>query len=281
MTTNLNTALIKRQPRPTIDPTEATESPLTRRRVAAARKVARTFWGEHGSSYSYLLTRPDDNVKLHKSAIPTYGLSLAPARVSGLNTCPWSTPLCRKGCLNTAGKGELDRVQRGRRIKTLFLAAHPAECLTILVAELHAAVRKHGNVLMRMNVLSDLDWPMICPTLFDIPGVDFYDYTKSIARMDRYIDGQLPANYRLVFSASEHSPDYLLSDVLDRGGNVAMVFDKVVPTGLYGLTYELSAPVINGDESDDRFHDRDGVIVGLKAKGKMRNPDYVKGGFVR
>lgn len=278
MTTNLNTMLIRLQPRPMIavsDPETALQAKRERKTVASARNVAKAFWQAEGSSYSYLLTRPDDNVKLHKSAIPTYGLSLAPASLSGLNTCPWSTRLCRRGCLNTAGKGELDRVQRGRAIKTRFLAAHPAEALTILVAELRAAVAKHGNVLMRLNVLSDLDWHAICPQLFDIPGVTFYDYTKSLERFERYLAGWLPENYRLVYSASERVTDDVVDDLLLAGGTVAMVFDQKPPA-----QYRAMA-VINGDASDDRVNDPKGVIVGLKAKGRMRAAEYVEGGFVR
>lgn len=47
------------------------------------------------------------------------------------------------------------------------------------------------------------------------------------------------------------------------GMNVAAVF-KEVP-----FTY-MGRPVINGDETDLRFLDPKGVIVGLKAKGKAK-----------
>jgi len=45
--------------------------------------------------------------------------------------------------------------------------------------------------------------------------------------------------------------------------NVAAVFHKVPET-------YLGRPVINGDETDLRFLDPKGVIVGLKAKGKAK-----------
>jgi hypothetical protein len=45
-----------------------------------------------------------------------------------------------------------------------------------------------------------------------------------------------------------------------------MVFDKV-PANYMG--YE----VINGDLSDERFLDKKGVIVGLKAKGRAKNSE--------
>jgi hypothetical protein len=49
-------------------------------------------------------------------------------------------------------------------------------------------------------------------------------------------------------------------DILSRGYNVAMVFDKELPKKYEGYK------VINGDETDLRFKDKKGVIVGLKYK---------------
>jgi hypothetical protein len=50
---------------------------------------------------------------------------------------------------------------------------------------------------------------------------------------------------------------------LSNGMNVAAVFHKVPET-------YLGRTVINGDETDLRFLDPKGVIVGLKAKGKAK-----------
>jgi hypothetical protein len=43
-----------------------------------------------------------------------------------------------------------------------------------------------------------------------------------------------------------------------------VVFEKVLPATYKGI------PVINGDESDVRFMDKPGVVVGLKAKGEAK-----------
>ena len=59
-------------------------------------------------------------------------------------------------------------------------------------------------------------------------------------------------------------------ELIRRGVNVAMVF-KDVPD-----TY-LGHKVINGDETDLRFLDEKGVIVGLTAKGDAKKD---KSGFV-
>ena len=86
-----------------------------------------------------------------------------------------------------------------------------------------------------------------------------------------FLDNKLPENYHLTFSRSENN-DALCDIILQKGGNVAMVFKdhkKVVERGTYtfkGRKYK----VINGDEHDLRFLDPQNCIVALKAKGKAR-----------
>ncbi len=93
----------------------------------------------------------------------------------------------------------------------------------------------------------------------------FYDYTK---HPDRDVSGI--ANYSLTFSLAE-SNDSEAEQALAAGLNVAAVF-KQVPTEFLGR------PVVDGDESDLRFLDPKGVVVGLKAKGSAKTD---KSGFVR
>ena len=38
----------------------------------------------------------------------TYSLNLSPANTSGYNTCPYSTPECRSGCLATSGRSGIE-----------------------------------------------------------------------------------------------------------------------------------------------------------------------------
>ena len=58
---------------------------------------------------------------------------------------------------------------------------------------------------------------------------------------------------------------------LQQGMNVAMVFDKLPDT-------YMGRPVFNADETDLRFLDPKGVILGLKAKGRAKKDTS---GFVR
>jgi hypothetical protein len=58
-----------------------------------------------------------------------------------------------------------------------------------------------------------------------------------------------------------------------RGGNAAMVTDrrKAQPVADRIIADGFHFPVIDGDQSDDRFHDDPGCVVDLYAKGKARN----------
>ena len=80
-----------------------------------------------------------------------------------------------------------------------------------------------------------------------------------------------PSNYHLTFSRSEHN-DKLCEMVLEMGGNVAVVFRNQLPQTWKG--YE----VVNGDETDLRFLDKKGVVVGLIEKGMAKKDET---GFVQ
>lgn len=105
----------------------------------------------------------------------------------------------------------------------------------------------------------------------------FYDYTKIRARYRRYLDGKLPANYALTFSRHEKHHTATIRSFLERGGNVAQVFDVdyypavgrigELPTStrIHGRNYR----VIDGDRHDVRLPSIDGrgVVIGLRLKG--------------
>ena len=114
---------------------------------------------------------------------------------------------------------------------------------------------------VRLNGTSDIPWHN-----FDImqsfPDVPFYDYTPNKARMIDYLDGKLPANYSLTFSRKEDN-ETACDEIIAKGGNIAAVF-KDMPESWKGKQ------CFNGDDSDLRFLDPQGVIVALKAKGKAK-----------
>jgi hypothetical protein len=197
---------------------------------------------------------------LAKGSIPIYGLTLAPAGLSGYQLCPWRSPECEAACLGkTAGRSRFSNVQEARIAKTKYLMEHPYEFFRQLYEELDNAWRKHnGKFAFRSNVLSDIPWEKIAPQLYDFAEWN-YDYTKSFKRaMDSLRPG---SRVHLTLSYSGHNYEDCIM-YLNAGGNVAVVFAGDLPERCDGV------PVINGDESDARFLDpKGGYIVGLKAKG--------------
>lgn len=205
------------------------------------------------------------NTKLEKGNKKNYvtkGLSLAPANLSGKQLCPHRSAGCELACLNTSGMGVFSNVQEARINKSKFLIEKREDFLAQLEKELtllHKQAVKGTKIAVRLNVLSDLPWHNLID-MESFPLINFYDYTPNPKRMIQFLRGELPSNYHLTFSRKENNQAQceLISSM---GGNIAVVF-KSLPE-----TY-LGKRVIDGDETDLRFLDAKGIIVGLKAKGK-------------
>ena len=123
---------------------------------------------------------------------------------------------------------------------------------------------RHGILDIRPNANSDVAWERIAPALFELIATwngRAYDYTK---RMDRV--GFLAENYRTTYSLTRATRPDTVRRITGRGDTVTAVFPSVapIPATWHGLT------VVDGDSTDDRFSDPSGVVVGLKAKGKLR-----------
>jgi len=93
------------------------------------------------------------------------------------------------------------------------------------------------------------------------PRIQFYDYTKS---KKRALNETLPRNYHLMFSRSEVSTHKDIKDIISSKNNVAVVFKNSIPKTFEGFE------VIDGDQTDLRFLDPKGFIIGLTAKGKAK-----------
>jgi hypothetical protein len=204
------------------------------------------------------------NAKFAHSAAQHYGLSLAAADSSGdWNTCTWSTPLCRKGCLTYAGKGPLPKVQRGRILRTQFLAYDPDAFLSLLWYEVRCILARVENPRIRLNVFSDLEWERFAPFLMEGTKGIFYDYTKSEGKALDYVGSE---SYRVVFSASERTGPLVIKSLLEEQVSVNVVFDKV-PAMYSGI------PVVDIDGDDDAWRLPPGTLMGVKAKGLMRKSE--------
>jgi len=215
-------------------------------------------------------------IKGEKLGYLTGILYMSPERQGpdGRNMCEYSTPGCRAGCLNTAGRGTFSNVQAGRARKRALFVAYPTEFVLHLHVEIAALQRRAKHLgmrpVVRLNGTTDLDWPTIAPSLFTaFPRVKFYDYTKHAPRMT----APRPANYDLTYSRAE-GRDAAARAVLAHGGRVAVVFSTRRGQPLPKLWEDYR--VKDGDRHDLRFLERSGV-VGLRAKGRAR---YDRSGFV-
>ena len=201
-------------------------------------------------------------------------LNLAPADLSGYNVCPMASQGCKSACLHTAGNPVFQaQKDKGRINRARFYMQDRDKFMTQLTRELVNFVKwcdKNKKIgVVRLNTTSDISWENY--NLFEkFPMLQFYDYTKIQKRALKFARGQYPPNYHLTYSLNEDNYDRAV-EVLNEGGNIAVVFRKDLPDTFMGKK------VVNGDLHDLRYLDPKNVVVGLKAKGKAKT-DY--SGFV-
>jgi hypothetical protein len=229
-----------------------------------------------------LLTPPDANHKLAGAATPSYGLTLHSFRVVlpaadgyrrlSLNACPHAGH-CVKVCVLRNGNGRFGSVQRAWLWRTDLLAREPHAFARILAFELVRAVRKHGRILFRPNVNSDIAWETVLPSLTDgsvLPGVLSYGYSKRPETLQG--DGWLGAAYRVAYSWNERSDAGAVAAAMARGVPVAMVTSrrKGAPT-VTAAPFDPAPVVLDADSTDEWMLTAGGVIGDLSAKGKARS----------
>lgn len=246
-----------------------------------------------------VLTLQDSNPKLAKDrSAYTVGLTLAPAFAIATqardafgvrNTCV-ARGSCAIPCLATAGHGGITKHGRNpardaRQARTIaFVDPRTRDAfVSRVVIELERAQAYADwvgvDLAARLNVLSDLAYETIAPWIYErFPRARFYDYTKRVDRMARYLSGSTPSNLHLTFSRDSARNESACVDVLRAGGTVAVVFDTAKGRSL--PAEYLGVPVIDGDPSDLRYHDPRGVVVGLRAKGRARSSQALRSGFV-
>lgn len=235
---------------------------------------------------SNLLTRSSTKtLKGEKFGWDTHILYLSPHKQNkhGKNLCPKATKGCAAACLYTAGRGRFSTVQRARMNKTELFLTQKKWFLEKLYKELNRISDKddlgkslpskynpNNRQCVRLNGTSDIPWENIKykgKNFFEhFPNLIFYDYTKDHKRVinNKY------SNYHLTFSRSEENNNLCL-DLLTLGHNVAFVFAKNTYEDVVTKGKFLFWDVVDGDESDLRFLDKQGVIVALKSKGDGRN----------
>ena len=250
---------------------------------------------------SYLLATNSDakTVKGTKYGYLTAIQYLAPAFASEIvNLCSYASKGCELACLNTAGRASFDSaIGKARINRTIWYVRHKGKYWARLIREIERKIEQSKRLdltlCIRLNGTSDQLWEKMrikgTNSRYDgltimeaFPEQIFYDYTKYPYELRK----DLPTNYHLTYSYSEDTTDSQLRNNLENGRNVAVVFNCCERNNTGKCFTKCSCPlpekwlgyrVISGDDSDIRFHDETGVIVGLHAKGKARQDNS---GFV-
>jgi hypothetical protein len=251
-------------------------APDTQALILSSKKFTKWF-----SAKPDAMLRLDGSVKVikgNKLGYKTAILYLAPANMSGVNVCAMAAlAKCAEACLNTAGRGAMTGVQMSRLRKTLFFMQFQAEAIEMIKSEIKMfearALKQGWTLLVRLNGTSDIRWENY-GIIQAYPAVQFYDYTKLANRKN------VPANYDLSFSYSGvQAYQGQVKIALASGIRIAAVFDKreTVKHMLANGIKFLGLDVVDGDDTDVRHIDPQGVVVALYAKGAAKSD---KSGFV-
>lgn len=217
-------------------------------------------------------------VKGEKYRVLTGIQYLSAHKLSGLNLCAMADIAgCSEPCLRSAGRGAMNSTQMSRLRKTLFMQQYWEEYLAMLQKEVqrfayYCDAREYTPAI-RLNGTSDIRWEnkiwdyMVSTSHWF--GVRWYDYTKEV---NRIIPD--PKIYDLTFSYSG-KPQFrrFVDKAKAMGMRIAVVFryQKDIPEVFEGMQ------TFDGDDSDLRFLEPQGVVSALYAKGKAVH-DY--SGFV-
>ena len=216
--------------------------------------------------------------KGEKLGFRTAILYMAPANQSGENLCPMAyLAQCDLACLFTAGRGAFSSVFYARLRKALFWQQYREKFLELARKEIinlyNRSLAEGWTLLVRLNGTTDIRWENY-GLIQSLPQIQFYDYTKIANRK------AVPANYDLTFSYSgvaAYQP--FVQKAVANGMRIAVVFRtrKIVEDMLENNQTFLGLSLVDGDDTDVRHIEDQGVVVALYAKGAAKKD---KTGFV-
>jgi len=206
-------------------------------------------------------------------------------------TCPYATDGCIAACFGDNDNGSnsfgFKAVRAAMLKRTALLLKDPERFKREAVRQVLRKVRglpMGAKVSLRMNGTSDVEH-LLAPVreaviaalsqqyLEAVP----YEYTKRWSLLnDPDLKGPYVNGVHITLSASEHTTDEQIRTALERGFNVA------IPVAVKSSKQELPQfyrgfPAIDGDSSDFRPKDPQGVIVLLRYKNKRKQRE----GFIR
>jgi hypothetical protein len=208
------------------------------------------------------------------AALPAI-LHLTPGKVDGVEMCPGRSAGCSAACLNTAGMGGMNCVQRARLAKTRAFLADPKAFAETLTREARMLIRRAEKraltPVLRPNGTSDISWEQLLPS--DV--LEWcYDYTK---RADRW----RAQGYHLTLSWHEEmgaSPMDLAREARKaRRPGVAIVVSPALHAKLVARKTYHGIPIVDGTVHDYRPSDPSGALVVLLPLGRAKRD---KLGFV-
>lgn len=231
------------------------------------------------------------NSKLKKNPVyNTWGLDLAPHKVSGYNVCQFAG-VCAEVCVGLhSGLNKMPAAKAAKIRKTKLFFEDRKNFLEQVHHDLNNLNKSKDprKVCVRLNVDSDLPWEIIDPTIFKYENITFYDYCKSPARALKYVNGEMPANYHLTYSWSEKSDVRKVNKILSNGGRINMVLNipykksNLLPIPKTVKIGTKTWKTVDGDLTDERIPENDGkgkaVIVRAKFK-QARIQEFVDKGF--
>jgi hypothetical protein len=224
-----------------------------------------------------ILTPPAANLKLAKGSLPSYGMTLAHADISGYESCVHRGD-CTAVCVLNNGHGRYASTQRAWIWRTLLWAHHPITAAYRTGYELGRAVSLDGPILFRPNVNSDLRWDTIVPAIGHLDQVTVYGYTKDPRVLGH--TGPIIGGIWHAYSYNETSNIDQVRAHLELGGAVAVVASHRPHHRPHhyriraALGVSSAVTVTDADSTDEwmlRARPGRGIIGALSAKGKARS----------
>ena len=188
------------------------------------------------------------------------------------DVCKGASKGCKASCLIYSGRMTMSTAVKARQKRTALYFEKPELFMMQLKGELYTllaqSMAEGKQLAIRLNGTSDLDFADVYKAF---PMIQFYEYTKRVDLIKK--NAGIP-NVHYTFSKHENHSTKQVKAVLDKGINVTVVYNGLVPKQWQGLD------VIDGDKHDRRFEDKTGKIVGLKLKGtKQAKQAAIKSGF--